>query len=92
MFHNYDHALLGRILICGNPGKVSIDIIHSMDQAILCRITALKDNYSFGVRPYMLRITTLIEGCCGVTFNGVIRGRPKSMVGNRQLQHHHVRQ
>ena len=47
MFHNYDHALLGRIWICGNPGKVSIDIIHSMDQAILCHVTALKDNYSF---------------------------------------------
>ena len=47
MLHNYDHALLGRIWICGNPGKVSIDIIHSMDQAILCHVTALKDNYSF---------------------------------------------
>ena len=47
LFHNYDHALLGRIWICGNPEKVSIDVIHSMDQAMLCHITALKDNYSF---------------------------------------------
>ena len=46
-FHNYDHALLGRIWICGNPERVNIDIIHSMDQALLCNITALKDNYSF---------------------------------------------
>ena len=47
LIHNYDHALLGRILICGNPEKVSIDVVHSMDQAMLCHITALKDNYSF---------------------------------------------
>ena len=47
LFHNYDHALLGRIWICGNPEKVSIDVVHSMDQAMLCHITALKHNYSF---------------------------------------------
>ena len=47
LFHNYDHAVLGRIWMCGNPGKVSIDIVHSMDQAMLCRVTAIKDNYSF---------------------------------------------
>ena len=47
LFHNYDHALLGRIRICGNPEKVSIDVVHSMDQAMLCHITALKGNYSF---------------------------------------------
>ena len=47
LFHNYDHALLGRIWICGNPERVNIVIIHSMDQALLCHITALKDNYSF---------------------------------------------
>ena len=47
MFHNYDHALLGRIWICGNPDKVSNDVIHSMDQAILCHVTALKDKLSF---------------------------------------------
>ena len=47
LFHNYDHALLGRIWICGNPEKVSIDVVHAMDQAILCQVTALKDNYSF---------------------------------------------
>ena len=34
LFHNYEHALLGRIWICGNPEKVNIDIIHSMDQDI----------------------------------------------------------
>ena len=47
LFHNCDHALLGRIWICGNLEKVSIDVVHSMDQAMLCHITALKDNYSF---------------------------------------------
>ena len=47
LFHNYDHAMLGRIWICGNPEKVSIDVVHSMDQAMLCHIIALKDNYSF---------------------------------------------
>ena len=47
MFHNYDHGLLGRIWICGNPDKVSIDVIHSMDQAILCHVTGLKDKISF---------------------------------------------
>ena len=47
LFHNYDHALLGRIWICGNPEKVSIDVVHAMDQAILCHVTALKDKYSF---------------------------------------------
>ena len=47
LFHNYDHALLGRIWMCGNLGKVSTDIVHSMDQAMLCRVTAIKDNYSF---------------------------------------------
>ena len=31
LFHNYYHALLGRIWICGNPEKVNIVIIHSMD-------------------------------------------------------------
>ena len=46
-FHNYDQALLGRIWICGNPEKVSIDIVHSMDQAMLCHVTALQGNYSF---------------------------------------------
>ena len=47
LFHNYEHALLGRIWICGNPEKVSINIIHSMDQAMLCHITVLKSNVSF---------------------------------------------
>ena len=47
IFHNYDHALLGRIWLCGNPEKVSIDVLHAMDQAILCHVTALKDNCSF---------------------------------------------
>ena len=47
LFHNYEHALLGRIWICGNPEKVSIDIIHSMDQAMLCHITVQKSNVSF---------------------------------------------
>ena len=47
LFHNYDHALLGRIWICGNPEKVSIDLVHAMDQAMLCHVTALKDNCSF---------------------------------------------
>ena len=47
LFHNYEHALLGRIWICGNPEKVSIDIIHSMDQAMLCHITLLDSNVSF---------------------------------------------
>ena len=27
LFHNYDHALLGRIWICGNPERVNIVII-----------------------------------------------------------------
>ena len=45
--HNYDHALLGRIWICGNPEKVSIVVVHAMDQAMLCHVTALKDNYFF---------------------------------------------
>ena len=71
MFHNYDHGLLGRIWICGNPDKVSIDVIHSMDHAILCHVIDLKDKIHFGVRLYMRRIITLIEGCCGVIFNGV---------------------
>ena len=47
LFHNYEHALLGRIWICGNPAKVSIDIIHSMDQAMLCHTTVLDSNISF---------------------------------------------
>ena len=47
LFHNYDHAMLSRIWVCGNPEKVSIDVIHSMDQAMLCHVTALKGNYSF---------------------------------------------
>ena len=47
LFHNYEHALLGRIWICGNPEKVSIDIIHSIDQAMLCHITVLESNVSF---------------------------------------------
>ena len=42
LFHNYEHALLGRIWICGNPEKVSIDVIHSIDQAMLCHITVQK--------------------------------------------------
>ena len=47
LFHNYEHALLGRIWICGNPEKVSIDITHSMDQSMLCHITVLESNVSF---------------------------------------------
>ena len=47
LFHNYEHALLRRIWICGNPAKVSIDIIYSMDQAMLCHITVLDSNISF---------------------------------------------
>ena len=47
LFYNYDHAMLDRIWICGNPEKVSIDVIHSMDQDMLCHVTALKGNYSF---------------------------------------------
>ena len=47
LFHNYDHALLGRIWMCGNPEKVNIDVVHAMDQAILCHVTALKDTCSF---------------------------------------------
>ena len=47
LFHNYDHALLGRIWICGNPEKVSIDLVQAMDQAMLCHVTDLKDNCSF---------------------------------------------
>ena len=47
LFHNYEHAQLGRIWICGNPEKVSIDIIHSLDQAMLCHITVLESNISF---------------------------------------------
>ena len=46
-FHNYDQALLGRIWICGNPKKVSLYVVHSMDQAMLCHVTALQGNYSF---------------------------------------------
>ena len=47
LFHNYEHAQLVRIWICGNPEKVSIDIIHSLDQAMLCHITVLESNISF---------------------------------------------
>ena len=47
LFHNYDHALLGRTWICGNPEQVSIDVVHAMDQAMLCHTTALKENCSF---------------------------------------------
>ena len=47
LFHNYDHALLGRIWICGNPERISIDVVHAMDQAIQCHVTTLKDNCSF---------------------------------------------
>ena len=47
LFHNYDHALLGRIWICGNPEKVVIDVVHAMDQAMLCHVTTIKDNCSF---------------------------------------------
>ena len=47
LFHNYDHALLGRIWICGHPERISIDVVHAMDQAIQCHVTTLKDNCSF---------------------------------------------
>ena len=47
LFHNYDHGQLGRIWICGNPEKVRINVIHSLDQAVLCHISGLNDNYDF---------------------------------------------
>ena len=47
LLHNYDHALLGRIWVCGNSSVVSIAAMHCTDQAILCYITVLKDNSSF---------------------------------------------
>ena len=47
LLHNYDHALLGRIWVCWKPSVVSITAMLCTDQAILCRITVLKDNSSF---------------------------------------------
>ena len=72
LFLNYDHALLGRIWICGNPEKVSIDVVHSMDQTYYVTLQLSRITIPFGVRPYMLRITKLIEECFGAIFSGVI--------------------
>ena len=47
LHHNYEHALLGRIWVCWNPGVVKIVDVLCSEQTILCYITVLKDNSSF---------------------------------------------